>query len=232
MKTIGVLGGLGPQATMDFEVRMHRISQHFVPQQANTGYPPMVVYYFRETPMVMPADGSFPSELPRANPLLLDAAQRLGAWANFLVITTNGIHAWQKEIQEAAGRPVVSMIDATMAEVRRRGCARVGVVDFRPPDMCVYTEPLLASGIPTEVLPAERLEAMMQAVFRVDEGRAGAAERRLVQEAMQYLRARGADAIILACTEIPLMLDGSDLTPDVINPIQYLAEAAVRYAIA
>ena len=44
MKITGVLGGLGPQATMDFEARIHRISQQLIPRQANTGYPPMVVY--------------------------------------------------------------------------------------------------------------------------------------------------------------------------------------------
>ena len=40
MKTIGVLGGIGPQATMDFEQRVHAVSQALIPQYANTGYPP------------------------------------------------------------------------------------------------------------------------------------------------------------------------------------------------
>ena len=47
MKTIGVLGGLGPQATMDFEERIHTVSQQLIPQHGNSGYPPMVVYYYR-----------------------------------------------------------------------------------------------------------------------------------------------------------------------------------------
>jgi aspartate/glutamate racemase len=44
MKTIGVLGGLGPQATMDFEVRLHAVSQQLIAPNASTGYPPMLVY--------------------------------------------------------------------------------------------------------------------------------------------------------------------------------------------
>jgi aspartate racemase len=47
MKTIGVLGGLGPQATMDFEQRIHRVAQQLIPPLGNSGYPPMVVYYCR-----------------------------------------------------------------------------------------------------------------------------------------------------------------------------------------
>ena len=50
MKTIGVLGGLGPQATMDFEARVHRVAQRLSRRSYNGGYPPMVVYYFRQPP--------------------------------------------------------------------------------------------------------------------------------------------------------------------------------------
>ncbi|HZB95226.1 MAG TPA: aspartate/glutamate racemase family protein [Herpetosiphonaceae bacterium] len=232
MKTMGVLGGLGPQATMAFEDRVHRVAQRLVPQHANAGYPPMVVYYFRDLPVLMPSDGSIPTQRPPANPALLDAARRLGAWADFLVIPSNGVHAWQPEIEDAAGRPVVSMIDATMAEVGRRGYRCVGVVDFRPPAWCIYTEPLRAAGIRTEVVPAERLLALQEAVHAVDEGRVDPAGRMLVQACMRDLRAQQVDGILLACTELPLLLDPADLGSDVLDPIVYLAEAAVRYAIA
>ena len=40
MKTFGVLGGLGPQATTDFEARVHHVAQRLIPQYLNTGYPP------------------------------------------------------------------------------------------------------------------------------------------------------------------------------------------------
>src|SRR5690349_9338199 len=132
MKTIGILGGIGPQATMDFEARLHCLAQQRIPQHVNTGYPPLVVFYFRQTPVLMPADGSMPTSLPPIEPTLLDAARRLGAWADFLVITANGIHAYQDEIEQASGRKVVSMVDATLEEVRRRQLKRLGIVDFRP----------------------------------------------------------------------------------------------------
>ena len=45
MQTIGVLGGLGPQATMDFERRVHAVAQRLIAPHLNSGYPPMVVYY-------------------------------------------------------------------------------------------------------------------------------------------------------------------------------------------
>ena len=112
MKTIGVLGGVGPQATMDFEARVHRESQRRIPPRRNGGYPPMIVHYHRRPPFRLNEDG-----LPRLpiepDPDLLEAARRLGAIADFLVITSNGAHAIQPQIEHAAGREVLSMIDVT-----------------------------------------------------------------------------------------------------------------------
>jgi hypothetical protein len=57
MKTMGVLGGISPQATMDFEARVHRVSQRLIPQDRNSGYPPMVVWYHRRLPIKVGDDG-------------------------------------------------------------------------------------------------------------------------------------------------------------------------------
>src|SRR5262245_8846741 len=73
MKTIGVLGGLGPQATMDFEVRVHQVAQRLIPQFQNSGYPPMFVYYCRHPPILLNEDHT--PRLPiQPDPRLLKAA--------------------------------------------------------------------------------------------------------------------------------------------------------------
>src|SRR4051812_34779399 len=153
MKTMGVLGGLGPQATMDFEARVHRVSQGLIPRRANGGYPPMVIGYHRRPPFV-PDEGGFKPVLPlRPDPELLDLARWLGTRADFLVVTSNGAHAIRAEIERAAGRPVVSMVEATVAEVRRRGWAKVGLLGFGP--FNIYAEPLDRLGLETVEAGAE-----------------------------------------------------------------------------
>lgn len=231
MKTIGVLGGLGPQATMDFEVRVHHISQQLIPQHGNGGYPPMVVSYFREPPVLLPADDSIPTTLPPINPRLLEVAQRLGAWADFLVITANGVHLFQEEIERAAGRKILSMVDATMAEVQRRGLQHVGIVDFRPAPLSVYPHPLEHAGIRWTSLPGDMLAPLYAAVHAVGEGRKNVEEFQVARAGVAHLQAQGVDGVILACTEIPFMLDAPDTERNIINPLALLAEATVRFAI-
>jgi len=229
VKTIGVLGGLGPQATMDFEARVHAASQRLMPGHGNQGYPPMVVYYHRRAPVVTDEDGT-PVQPYQTDPRLLDAARRLGAWADFLVIASNGVHYFQDAIEAAAGRPVLSMIDLTLDEVGRRGWQKVGVLTYIEPR--VYRLPLERLGLACEPVDADQQAPLNEAVVAYSAGRAGPADGAAVSSAVETLRGRGVDGIILGCTELPLLLGEEAGAPDLINPAQLLAEAAVRRAIA
>ncbi len=228
MKTIGVLGGMGPQATMDFEQRVHAVAQRLIPQQANQGYPPMVVYYHRTSPVVMQAN-DMPVFPLQPDPGLLDAARRLGAWADFLVITSNGVHLFQAAVEQAAGRPVLSMIEATMRDVRQRAAEHVGVLAFQNP--LIYQLPLEQAGLTWTSVPPALQDRLNHLVFAVSAGQAGADDHAAIREAVAFLRAAGTDANILGCTEFPLLLADELAAPDLINPAQLLADAAVRYAI-
>lgn len=229
MKTIGVLGGLGPQATIDFETRLHRVAQQLIPQHLNCGYPPLVVYYCRHAPVRVREDGT-PQFPIQADPGLFEAARRLGTLADFLVITANGPHMFQEQIEQAAGCRVLSLIEVTLAEVHRRRWNRVGVLGLGDP--LVYTKPLGQFAIAYETLEVELRAKLDRSIMEFMEGRDAAESTALAREAVASLRRRGVDGVILGCTEIPLLLHASVDEPDLINPSQLLAEATVRYALA
>ncbi len=231
MKTIGVIGGLGPQATMDFEARVHAISQRLIPPRANSGYPPMIVYYHRAAPVVVDQDNRpiFPMEL---HPAFREKLEVLGALSDFLVITANGPHVLIDAVEQASGRKVLSMIEVTLEEARRRGWVRIGLLGLGEPH--VYMAPLEQMGVPFETLSGE-LEALRnrldQSILALMEGRAGPEAAAVAMEAVEALRSKGVDGIILGCTEIPLLLGEAGNASDLINPAELLAEAAVKYAI-
>jgi aspartate racemase len=229
LKTIGVLGGLGPQATMDLETRVHKAAQRLIPQHENSGYPPMVVYYHRHPPILLNEDSSprFPIQ---PDSRLLDAARRLGAWVDFLVIASNGAHLIQEQIEQAAGRSVLSMISVTLDEVHRRGWRNVAVVGFGDP--FVYTKPLVSMKIAFETLDNDSRGLLDEQIMKVMEGRDTAQSADIARDAIGRLRGRRVDGIILGCTEIPLLLRPSATEPDLIDPVELLAEAAVKLAMA
>ncbi len=230
MKRIGVLGGMSAQATMDFEARVHRLSQQLVAPHWNGGYPPMVVWYHRRLPMRRGEDDR-PIVPAEVDPQLVEAAAWLGKGVDFLVIPCNAAHIGLRAITEAAGCPVVSMIEVTLEEVARRGWQRVGVLGFAgaPP---MYVEPLRGRGVRCETIDAPRQARLDEAIRAVMEGREGAAERDAARAAVAALRAARADGIVLGCTEIPLLLGAEGEGKDLVNPAALLAEAAVRRAIS
>jgi aspartate racemase len=227
VKTIGLLGGLGPQATMDLETRLHAVAQRLIAQNGNRGYPPMYVYYHRRPPVFTKDD--FTPVLPiEADPELLEAARWLGEKADFLILSANSAHLLQGDIERASGRAVLSMIDATLEEVTRRGWKKVGVLGFPDPNVTVYTHRLTELGLRFEVLTPEQQASLNQAITRVSEGYLTPD---IAQDALEILRGRGVDGIIPGCTEIPLLLGEDMNAPDLVNPAQLLAEAAIVHAL-
>jgi aspartate racemase len=226
VETIGVLGGLGPQATMDFEARVHRMSQRLIAPSGNRGYPPMVVYYCRFVPHAAPEPGS-----PlRAHPDLLSAAAELGRLADFIVVTSNFVHLFHSELEQAAGCELLSMIDLALNEVAQRAWRNVGVLGFGDP--LVYTHRLPAMNVRSETIDGMLRVRLDAAIDEVMEGRAGRDADDVAREALDALRAREVDGIVLGCTEIALLLGDTDKSaPDLLDPLELLAEAAVEHAL-
>jgi len=230
MKRMGVLGGMSAQATMDFEARVHRVAQRLIPQDSMRGYPPMVSWYHRGVPLRLGADGRF-LEPRQIDPGVLDGAAKLGPLVDFLVVPCNAAHAGLREIGEASGRPVLSMIEVVAEDVVRRKCRRVGLIGARGVPQ-PYLDALAARSVAVERIDATLQAPLDAGIQAIMEGREGKKEADAARAAVGELRGRGVDAVILGCTEIPLLLGDEADAPDLVHPAALLAEAAVRYAIA
>jgi len=232
MKTIGVLAGLAaPQATLDFESAVHRISTKLIPSHFTTGYPPMIVIHFREVPFKM-EDGSFVFPV-EPNPNLLATAKTLGEHCDFWVMVANAPHIFRESLKKASGKKFLSMIDVTVEEIRKRRLKKVGIIaiGLSLKDK-LFQAPLDELGIQWEVIPEDLANSIDKSVFRVMEGEDPRRLKKPAIDAVKYLRGRNTDGIILGCTEVPLLLGNKAEGKDLINPSQLLAEAAVKFAIS
>lgn len=233
MKTIGILGGLGPQATMDLERRIHKVSQKLIKQFVNRGYPPMIVHYFRDAPMVLDEKGEVPAVL-EPHPGLLAAAAHLGQVADFLIIASNTPHFFVRQIEEAAGKPVLSIINMVIEEVKRRQPKKVGVLAIGETlQHRLYQNPLDELGIAWETIPDDLSSRLDDSIYALMEGKTDGSLGNAVSDAVIHLReTKRTDVIIFGCTELPLLYGSTlDYEGDLINPAALLADAAVRRAI-
>jgi aspartate racemase len=138
------------------------------------------------------------------------------------------MHLIQEALEHASVLTVLSMIEVTLGEVHGRGWNKVGVVTMGPP--LVYTIPFEKQGIAYVSISQALAEGLDQAILKFQAGPEDATDRALTHEAIRTLRNQSVDGIILGCTEIPLLLQGEADLPDLLNPAQVLAEAAVSYA--
>jgi aspartate racemase len=233
MKTIGILGGIGPQATMDFENKLHLAAQSLIPQNANEGYPKMVTYYFRQAPFLRAKNGK--AEVPiKPNPELLKAAAELGSLCDFLVIPSNTPHFFLEEIEQAAGKKPLSIVEEAFKEVRRRGVKKIGVLSvglaFKHK---LYEKMLEGQGLTWLTIEQDMSARLDEFVFSYMEGKFSQEAHDCALNCLDYIRNQGAEATIIGCTEIPLLLGKKySEAQDLINPAQLLAEAAIKFAIS
>lgn len=225
---LGVLGGMGPLATADFYEKL--IAR--TPAAGDQDHVPVVIYAVPQVPdrtAALLRGGATP--LPA---LLTGLRTLVAAGAQAIAIPCNTAHAWYDELAAATPVPILHIADAAAdAAARIAGPgARLGLVatsgtlatDF-------YPRRLAARGFecatPTD---AEMRDRVSPGIARV---KAGAVEEggRLLEEAVGALLERGAGAVVLGCTEVPVALDriGSPLRARCVDATAALAEACVEW---
>lgn len=224
---IGVLGGMGPEATADLFYKIIRATPAAQDQDhlrviidCNPAIPDRTRYIL----------GSGPDPF---HELIRTAHNLVGAGASFLVIPCNTAHYFHRTLQKAVTVPILHIMEETAAHICRShpGVRKAGLLASTGTIRTdLYPAALRAVGV--EVLspgPAGQ-EAVMQAIYQVKAGRHHQA-RELSQGPVQELLSQGAELMILGCTELPLILGPGQLACPVVDPTQVLAQAAVTRAL-
>ncbi|ALG75467.1 aspartate racemase [Azospirillum thiophilum] len=171
-----------------------------------------------------------------ATALMVDAARRLErGGADFLLICTNTMHRMAADVQAAVGIPLLHIADPTADRIRAAGLRRVGLLGTAFTMEQDFYKGRLADRHGLEVLIPE--EADRATVHRIiyDElvqGRVEPASRQAYREVIARLVERGAEAVILGCTEIMLLVGAEDSAAPLFDTTAIHAEAAVELATA
>jgi aspartate racemase len=214
--TLGLLGGMGPAATLVFLERLQALTparterDHIrVIADINPGVPDLTV----------PGSG--------AGPVLAEMAGALrGAGADVLAIACNAAHAHADLIQRASGLPLIDMIETASAAAAASGVRRVGVLGVSRA-LRLYREYLAAGAMGMVTLPPERQAAFTALLDRVRAGELSGEAQAQMAAAAGELAADGAEAIIAGCTEITLVLGPEHVRVELIDPAEHLARRCV-----
>jgi len=217
---LGVLGGMGPAATLDFLTKL----QAFTPAKTDQDHIRVLVDINPKVPDRNVAGSG-------AGPVLAEMAGALaGAGADVLAIACNTAHAHADLIQRASGLPLIDMIETAASAARDLGAARVGVLGTRGA-LRLYREYLAAQAMGLVSLEPAQQEAFMATLYKIKGGDLGPAVRAEMKAHAAELAAGGAEAVIAGCTEVPLVLGARDLKVDFIDPGELLARRCVAVCL-
>lgn len=228
-KTIGILGGMGPEATRDL---FDKIIRH-TPVRKDQDHVHVIIDSYSKVP---DRTANINGEGEDPLPYMVESGKRLQqAGADFIIIPCISAHHFLDRLQLQLGVEILSAFEAVAkAIVRVQSIERVG---FLATDGTVksgkFEQTLLRYGLKTLVPSPEFQQLVMRAIYMVKADAAGSMReetRCLLQSAAEHLVQRGAEGIVAGCTEIPLVLRRQDVGAPLFDPMQIVAEAAVRRA--
>lgn len=225
MKSVGVIGGLGPETTAEFYLEVI-----FQCQKRNTEQRPSIV--ISSVPLLFEIERDLIESntgKERYIPFLVDEAKRLEkSGVDFLVMPCNSLHVFINEIRESVSIPVLSIVEETVNYLKKHNFKKVGLISTSATVANnVYEKKLGDEGI-DYVTPNDLQRAKMDKIIqRLINGQHLNQDRELILEVVKELSTQDVDSVALACTDLQLLLPGSSEVP-IFDTMKVLAESTVE----
>ncbi|MCI8476829.1 MAG: amino acid racemase [Oscillospiraceae bacterium] len=219
---LGILGGMGPQATQVF---YQRILDRTDAARDQDHLPTLI---FSDTSIPDRTEAILQGD-PRGcyGRLLADARLLESAGCTALAIPCNTSHYFVDRLQAAIGIPILHMIRATARTVARAGWKRAGILATDGTIQAgLYQQELSALGV-TPVIPAPELQALVMHIIydEIKRGEQGSREKFAAID--RHLRAQHCDGAVLACTELSVFRVWHSLPAFYLDAMEVLAEESI-----
>ena len=222
MKTIGIIGGLGPESTAAF---YQAITRDYYRRHADYAYPEILIHSLPFSEII---DAGY-----RLAGRIEDSIRRLAAaGADFVVAACNSIHIVYDEVAPGAPVPWVSIMDAVAEKVRQAGIDRAALLGTEFTMRGDFYQKAFSRGDLEVLLPGDKDRETVNRII-YDElvtGETRESSRQAVVEAIRRLGETGAKGVILGCTELPFLIRPEDVEMPVFDSTQILALKALAAA--
>jgi len=229
MKVIGLIGGMSWNSTLEY----YRLINEEVSHRLGGFHSARLVLYSLDFEEIELAQHG--ARWDEAADLLVKAGTGLKeAGADFLVICTNTMHKLADIIVERTGLPLLHIVEVAGNAITERGLSKVGLLGTRfVMEEDFYRDRLQECfGIEVLVPPEEEQNVVDRIIYEeLCQGKIIDTSRRACLKIIEGLTGRGAEGIILGCTELPLLISPGDVDVPVFDTTRLHAEAAVEMAL-
>ncbi len=230
MKTIGLIGGMSWESSLEY----YRIINEEVKKKLGGFHSGKIVMYSVEFAEIekLQREGNW----DKATEFMIDAAKKVEkGGADFVLICTNTMHKMAEEVQQNINIPLLHMVDEVAKEIQAKGQKKVGLLGTRfTMEQDFYKGRLLKKHEIEAIIPPLDERKIIHGILynELCMGEIKKASKNKFGTIINNLVARGAEGIILGCTEIPLLVDQEDYEVPLFDTTTIHAKAAVKYAIS
>lgn len=229
MKTIGMIGGMSWESTLEY----YRIVNQTVKEKLGGFHSAECILYsvdFEEVERLQ-----HQGEWELLTRLMISAAQKLEkAGADFFLICTNTMHMMADEVQGAVRIPLLHIVDVTAEAIKANGQKRIGLLGTKFTMEHDFYKGRLQDKYGFEVLipPEEERQVIHDILYsELCLGEIKELSKNKFKNIINKLIERGAEGVILGCTEIPLIVSQKDYNIPLYDTTALHAQAAVEHAI-
>ena len=204
MKTVGIIGGLGPETTAEFYLDVIFSCQ----KKSKTSRPAIIIAsvplpYKIEEDLIMKNEGA-----ERCIPFLVNEAKRLEkADADFIVMPCNSLHVFIKEIRDAVDIPVLSIIEETVKFLKKNNLNKVGIVSTSATIKNKLYENAFAKNKIGYETPDDFQQAKMgKFILNLVTGMQNNKDREELIQIIDDFTKKNVDCVVLACTDLQLLI--------------------------
>jgi aspartate racemase len=230
MKVIGLIGGMSWNSTLEY----YRLINEGVSSKLGGFHSARIVLYSLDFEEIEHAQRE--ARWDDAADILVDAGTGLKqAGADFLVICTNTMHKVADVVAERIGLPLLHIGDAVGDAIKAYGLRKVGLLGTRFVMKEDFYRDRLEKYFGIEVLvPPEEEQNIVDRIIYEElcQEKIGDSSRRTCLKIIEELTGRGAEGIILGCTELPLLIRPDDVPVTLFDTTRLHAEAAVTLALS
>lgn len=228
MKTVGIIGGLGPETTSEFYLDIV-----FTCAKLDKTTRPAIIIASVPLPYQIEEDLILKSEgMERYIPYLTAEAQRLEkAGADFIVMPCNSLHVFIDQIRESVSVPVLSIVEETVKFLKREEMNRVGIVSTSATIKNKLYENAFANNNIEYVVPDELQQARMgKFILNLVVGQQKNRDREELISIINDFENKDLDCVILACTDLQLLIP-SNQNLKIYDTMKILADATVEMIV-
>jgi aspartate racemase len=230
MKIIGLIGGMSWESSLEY----YRIINERIREKLGGLHSAKSLLYsvdFEEVEKLQRL-----GKWGEATKIMIDAARRIElGGADFLVICTNTMHKMVEEIQQNIKIPILHIADSTAEKIRAAGYKKVGLLGTKFTMEENFYKGRLIEKYDMEVLIPDEVERQYVHDVIYKELCLGIVQqnsKNRFKEIIENLSKKGVQAVILGCTEIPLLIKQEDVSIPLFDTTRIHAESAVDFALA